>query len=186
MILTILLLTVKVKHIRMITPHRGSAPWCEYRGKHALTHPGRMLLHLMLAAVWAAGVAAPEAVLAELVTTATEAAVAEACHAVAATVGTGDGMVDWDGGRSQSVSVTARWWWRWWWWCFYKDLCVCLYVCIPCSTLAIRCISGNQTRHCGGSDTMSRNMLSVTLFYELTTKKENCNNKFQALCSNVL
>lgn len=128
MILTILLLTVKVKHIRTITPHRGSAPWCEYRGKHAVTHPGRMLLHLMLAAVWAAGVAAPEAVLAELVTTATEAAVAEACHAVAATVGTGDGMVDWDGGRSQSVSVTARWWWRWWWWCFYKDLCVCMCV----------------------------------------------------------
>lgn len=41
----------------------------------------------MLAAMGAASIAAPEAVLAELVTTATEAAIAEAGHAIATTVG---------------------------------------------------------------------------------------------------
>lgn len=48
----------------------------------------------MLAAVRPAGAAAPEAVLTQLVTAATEAAVAEARHAVAAAVGARHGMVD--------------------------------------------------------------------------------------------
>lgn len=48
----------------------------------------------MLVAVRAAGVATPEAVLAELVTAATEAAIAEARHAVAPTVRARDGMID--------------------------------------------------------------------------------------------
>lgn len=60
----------------------------------SVTHPGRVLLHLMLVAVRAAGIATPEAVLAELVTAATEAAIAEARHAVAPTVRARDGMID--------------------------------------------------------------------------------------------
>lgn len=60
----------------------------------SVTHPGRVLLHLMLVAVRAAGVATPEAVLAELVTAATEAAIAEARYAVAPTVRARDGMID--------------------------------------------------------------------------------------------
>lgn len=40
----------------------------------------------------------------------------------------------------------------------------CLSVCVPCSTLAMRCMRGSQMRHWGGSATMSRNMLSITLF----------------------
>lgn len=38
---------------------------------------------------------------------------------------------------------------------------------VPCSTLARRCIRGSQMRHWGGSATMSRNMLSITLFYKI-------------------
>lgn len=48
----------------------------------------------MLVAMRATGIAAPEAVLAELVTPATEAAIAETCHPVATTVGAGDGVID--------------------------------------------------------------------------------------------
>lgn len=54
--------------------------------------------------------------------------------------------------------------------CFWVS--VCIVVCVPCSTLAMRCISGSQTRHSGGSATMSRNMLSITRFYKTNTK--NC------------
>lgn len=50
----------------------------------------------MLVAMRAAGIAAPEAVLAELVTPATEAAVAEARHTVATAVGARHGMIDWE------------------------------------------------------------------------------------------
>lgn len=60
----------------------------------AVTHPGRVLLHLMLVAVGAAGVSAPEAVLAELIAPATETAVAKASHTVGATVRAGRGMED--------------------------------------------------------------------------------------------
>lgn len=48
----------------------------------------------MLVVMGAAGVAAPEAVLTQLVAAATQAAVAEATHAVAPAVGAGDGMED--------------------------------------------------------------------------------------------
>lgn len=48
----------------------------------------------MLVVMGAAGVAAPEAVLTQLVAPATEAAVAEAGHAVGPAVGAGDGMMD--------------------------------------------------------------------------------------------
>lgn len=59
-----------------------------------VTHPGRVLLHLMLVAMRAANVAAPEAALAELITTATEAAIAEAGHPVGAAVRAGHRMED--------------------------------------------------------------------------------------------
>lgn len=41
---------------------------------------------------------------------------------------------------------------------------------VPCSTLARRCIRGSQMRHWGGSATMSRNMLSITLFYKIRAR----------------
>lgn len=50
----------------------------------------------------AAGVAAPEAVLTQLVAAATQAAVAEAAHAVAPAVGAGDGMEDWQGEQEET------------------------------------------------------------------------------------
>lgn len=74
-----------MKERKMAVPHRQS--------NYAVTHPGRVLLHLMLFAVGPAGVAVPEAVLAQLVTTATEAAIAEACHPVATTVGARHRMI---------------------------------------------------------------------------------------------
>lgn len=58
------------------------------------THPGRVLLHLMLVAMRAVDISTPEAVLAELVPSATQTAIAEARHTVATAVGTRDGMVD--------------------------------------------------------------------------------------------
>lgn len=54
-----------------------------------------MLLHLVLVAVSAAGMATPKAVLAELVVVALLAAVSEAHHALAVTVGALHRMEDW-------------------------------------------------------------------------------------------
>lgn len=48
----------------------------------------------MLVAMRAAGVSAPEAILAELIAPATQAAVAKAAHPVSATVRAGRGMED--------------------------------------------------------------------------------------------
>lgn len=59
-----------------------------------VTHPGRVLLHLMLVAVGAAGVSAPETILAELIAPATETAVAKAGHTIGATVRAGRRMED--------------------------------------------------------------------------------------------
>lgn len=56
-----------------------------------------MLFHLMLVVMGTAGVSVPEAVLTQLVAAATQAAVAEASHAISPAVGAGDGMIDWEG-----------------------------------------------------------------------------------------
>jgi len=56
--------------------------------------PGRVLLHLVLVAVRATGMAAPKAVLAELVAVALLAPVPEAHHALAAAVGALHGVED--------------------------------------------------------------------------------------------
>lgn len=101
------------QHVFLYKTHTHTeCPLVCWMSNHAVTHPGRVLLHLMLVAMRAAGVAAPEAVLAELVTAATEAAIAEACHSVAATVGARDGMIDWqrDRGDTEPVSdsLTSR------------------------------------------------------------------------------
>lgn len=57
----------------------------------------------MLVAMRATGVTTPEAVLAELVTPTAEAAIAEASHTVATTVGAGDGMIDCEERDAESV-----------------------------------------------------------------------------------
>lgn len=54
-----------------------------------------MLLHLVLVAVGAVGMATPKAVLAELVTVALLASVPESHHALAVAVGALHGMEDW-------------------------------------------------------------------------------------------
>lgn len=53
-----------------------------------------MLFHLMLVVMGTVGIAAPEAVLTQLVAAATQATVTEASHATALAVGAGDGMID--------------------------------------------------------------------------------------------
>ena len=79
--------------------------------KHTVAHPGRVLLHLVLAAMRATGIAAPEAVLAKLVTTAAEAAIAKASHTVSTAVGARHGMIDWekDNQCSQLANQSNRW-----------------------------------------------------------------------------
>lgn len=62
----------------------------------------------MLVAMRAASVAAPEAVLAELITTATEAAIPKAGDAVSAAVGAGHGMEDWRGGSGDRSCQQLR------------------------------------------------------------------------------
>lgn len=59
----------------------------------------------MLVAMTATGVTTPEAVLAELVTPTAEAAIAEASHTVATTVGAGDGMIDCQETDTESVET---------------------------------------------------------------------------------
>lgn len=83
-------------------PPHSESPLLWWMSNRSVTHPGRVLLHLMLVAVRAAGVATPEAVLAELVTAATEAAIAEARHAVAPTVRAWYGMIDWERGTKKA------------------------------------------------------------------------------------
>lgn len=39
------------------------------------------------------------------------------------------------------------------------------FVCVPFSTMAMWCMRGSHMRHWGGSTTMSRNTLSITLFW---------------------
>jgi hypothetical protein len=71
-----------------------------------------MLLHLVLVAVSAAGMATPKAVLAELVVVALLASVSEAHHALAVTVGAFHRMEDWwpakEGTENKTVSAEDR------------------------------------------------------------------------------
>lgn len=80
-------------------------PLVRWMSNRTVTHPGWVLLHLMLVAMRATGITPPEAVLAELVTPATEAAIAETCHPVATTVGAGDGVIDWQRGGKHNQST---------------------------------------------------------------------------------
>lgn len=63
--------------------------------KQAVSYPRGMLLHLVLVAVRATGMATPKAVLAELIVVALLASVSEAHHALAVTVGAFHRMEDW-------------------------------------------------------------------------------------------
>ena len=70
-----------------------------------------MLLHLVLVAVRATGMASPKAVLAELVVVALLASVPETHHALAAAVGALHGVEDWrrgEGQRDREVTVSCR------------------------------------------------------------------------------
>lgn len=71
-----------------------------------------MLLHLVLVAVRATGMATPKAVLAELVAVALLTPVSEAHHALAVTVGTFHRMEDWEparrGDREQDSQLKAE------------------------------------------------------------------------------
>lgn len=68
-----------------------------------------MLLHLVLAAVRATGMATPKAVLAELIVVALLAPVPEAHHALTAAIGTLHRMEDWQQGekREQGKEVIS-------------------------------------------------------------------------------
>lgn len=63
--------------------------------RQAVSYPRGMLLHLVLVAVSATGMATPKAVLAELIIVALLASVPEAHHALAVTVGALHRMEDW-------------------------------------------------------------------------------------------
>lgn len=84
--------------------------------RQAVSYPGGMLLHLVLVAVRATGMATPKAVLAELIVVALLASVAEAHHALAVTVGALHRMEDWrpakEGAENNTVSAEDRTIWR--------------------------------------------------------------------------
>lgn len=67
-----------------------------------MPYPGGVLLHLVLVAVGAAGVAPPEAVLAQLVVVALLAAVPEAHHALTVAVRALHGVEDLETGRKKT------------------------------------------------------------------------------------
>lgn len=136
--------------------------------KVALAYPWHVLLHLVLVAMAARGMAPPETLLAELVIITFLATVSKSHHALAVTVRALNWMEDWRGQRRRAV-------------CEWQKEVLSYERAIhnetdvdnsPFSTFASRCISGNQTRHWGGGSDMnvSRNTLSVTFFCGFVNK----------------